>query len=111
MSKANISSRDWHALEKSDDFAGTKFHLEVSGKVGTHASNERAILAVASSPGINPTILLLSLTIEKNGPGSDVEGETMAETKIPVKQGQYKDVQIVHGSETVAVVRIDQIPS
>lgn len=76
---------------------GSEHKLIVVGEVETTAGNLQPKLAMAVPQGINPSILLLNLTIEETG---DVGTKDIAfrdvRFEMPASEGQYTSVSILH---------------
>ena len=112
MAQAGIKTRDWFAVEATDDFAGGNRNIDVTGDVETSRSNQHASLTEAKPQGTNPKILLLSLAISSEGDvGNEVMGWATATFRKAVDAGRYTGVQILHDGDEVASVAVTQRPS
>jgi len=89
-----LNSKDWKATE-STDFAGRDRHLTVTGLVEVTATNMKPVLKPTVPQGINPEILLLTVSEEPEGDvGGDVMTWKSAEYTQPIAEGQYTDVTV-----------------
>jgi hypothetical protein len=88
---------DWKAV--ADMMPPGPFSLNVTGKVKAHAG-QTVKLVPAEPQGISKEILILELTIIGRGAQpADLDGKY----RNPDYKGQYKQVTIRYGSETVTV--------
>lgn len=83
---------EFHAFENQQPPGPTSFY--VIGKVKTHAGNLLPILRDAAAPSLNPTLLLLDLTIEDNG-------------EIGTKDIAFRDARYDHKGEYEGFSQVD----
>lgn len=102
-----LQSRGWYAVE-STDLTGNNRTLAVTGEVEVSHINEEPVLTEAEPQGINPTILILDLTIKTDiGAGGDATRWKKASYSRPVGRREFHQVD-VHGQ---AVVDVEEILS
>lgn len=104
---SSIRTKDWGALDKADSIATNGRHLVVSGEVEVSDTSKRPRLTEASPQGINNNILILDLAVDSSGIGEQTMGWAKAEfTKAVSTRGQYHEVSIRNGSETVGSAKV-----
>lgn len=88
-------NRNWEAFEnRQPPVDPDAVPLLVTGEVETNNGGIVPRLTPAASPGLNPTILILDLTLDNTGPGTTDINFRKAEYPTTVKQGQYAQVSI-----------------
>ena len=103
-------SRNWKAVVTSDP-VGSEDVLTVTGEVEVFSTNEEPKLAEHHPQGINPTILILTLTIHKTSPiGGPVVFWKEVEYKHKVSGHTYKDVTIL-GETEEQTIPVEYVPS
>ena len=100
-------TRNWSAW--IDLMPGKAPALHVRGKVETNAGNFHPDLKEAVPQGINPSILILDLTIVKKGEGgSDDVAYRDAIYDKPAKKGQYTEVHIRFGKDIIEKIKVTE---
>jgi hypothetical protein len=96
--------RPWKA-EETTDLNGDNRKITVTGEVSTAYANEKPVLTEVPPPtGIDPTTLILELTIDSKGVGPALVGVAPAKFTKPVSFEQYKHVIIRRdGSENINI--------
>ncbi len=83
--------------------------LHVTGQVETSASNVQPKLAEAEPQGINPSILILVLTLENSGgDGSTAFAFHEARYEKPAKKGQYTEVHIRFAKDVIQKISVTE---
>lgn len=99
-------TRNWKANELPD-FAGGRYHIEVSGEVETTATNLVPKLSYHAPQGFNPRILMLDLTIEKHG---DVGGQVVmfrpVSLRRPSRGDDYDEVDILFDGAIIERIKV-----
>jgi hypothetical protein len=99
---------NWHAW--INVMPGPPSRLYVTGEVETGAGNMLPRLTETVPQGINPTVLLLDLTIVQEGDlGIDLVAYRPARFEKPVQPGQYSQVEIRFEGEIVATVDVKTV--
>ena len=101
------NTRNWKAVEMSD-LAGANPRLTVSGEVEVSASNLTPQLEIIHTPqGINPTILLLDLTITSDGGyGDQIMIWKPVRYERSTSGDQYTDVDILFEGDAVERIAV-----
>lgn len=100
-------TKDWKAWENRQPGPGGGPNLIVTGKVKITSTNQKPRLTEAQSPGINPEILLLDLTIESEGAGVEPTNPWAdARFEKKVKAGQVTSVEIRSGGDIIATTGV-----
>lgn len=105
-----INTKDWSAYENRQppvNPAATPFY--VIGKVETNNGAHQPKLTKIVPQGINPTILLLELTITSGGTGTGDVALRPARYDAQVQQGQYKTVEVLYGRQTIATIEVKAV--
>ena len=103
-------TRKWAAVQTTD-LIGSEYNLTVTGEVETLKTSEKLHLAEAKPQGINPTELILELTITGSEEiGGHVVQWKPVEFKKTISPGQYHSVMIRQGDQT-ETVKVEQVPS
>lgn len=88
---------------------GSDPKLIVTGKVETNASNMHPKLKEAVPQGINPHVLLLTLTIDQTGDlGTQDISYRPARFEKPAERGQYTQVQISFDGESCLTLDVTE---
>ena len=107
MSNNSPQHKEWNAWEDSQPIDPPT--LIVTGKVMTENGALVPVLKVADSDGLNEKILLLNLTIEKQGDDGTADMSFRdARYEQNVSKGQYNKVQILW--EGTPIVTLDVVP-
>jgi len=100
-------TRNWSALELSD-LTGANTHISVNGEVEFTATNLVPKLALHKPQGINPRILMLTLTIEPQGQiGAPTMAFKPAADKQPTSGKAYDEVSILFDGKIIQRVKVD----
>jgi hypothetical protein len=106
---ANPNTRNWKAWLDLEPPALSTFH--VVGEVEVSATNKEPVLTKADPQGIDPSTLLLDLTIRETGDAGD-QVMTWREAHYQetwVTRGQYKQVDIRWEDEIIASIeKVDE---
>ncbi len=102
-----LRTRNWTATRISKDItgAGDKV-LVVVGEVETTSSNQSLKFAKAQPQGINPNILLLTLTVTTSGIGTDINVWKPIECMETRSVDHYTDVTI-NGDCAPITIRVE----
>jgi hypothetical protein len=91
-------SRGWQAIEATD-LVGSSHWLTVSGEVEVRRSNETPKLTKTEPQGSNPSILLLTLSVDvPDQPGGDIMEWKSVVFHREISAKAYKEVTV--GGET-----------
>ncbi len=102
MAGSAPETSNWKAVE---DRQPPGARLRVTGTVTTTMSNQDPRLTKANPQGINPSILLLDLTIETTGDvGSAVMGKPEVQYREDITAGQYSSVEIRYEGRSLASI-------
>ncbi|SMH38382.1 hypothetical protein [Mesorhizobium australicum] len=100
-------TRNWEAW--IDLMPGSPSKLIVTGQVETTAGNKVPRLTEAKPQGVNPKILILDLSIVKEGDvGTDDVSYRDARFTKPASRGQYTQVEIRFGTEHVTTIEVGE---
>ena len=102
MAGSAPQTSNWKAVE---DRQPSGVSLRVTGTVTTTMSNQEPHLTKARPQGINPSILLLDLSIATTGDvGSTVMGERNVEYREDISAGQYTSIEIRYEGNRLTVI-------
>jgi hypothetical protein len=102
MAGSAPETSNWKAAE---DRQPPGARLRVTGTVTTTMSNQEPRLTKANPQGINPSILLLDLTIATTGDiGSAVMGKPEVQYREDITAGQYTGVEIRYEGQSLAFI-------
>ncbi len=97
---------------QTTDLIGSEYKLSVAGEVQTLKSNEVPHLAEARPPGINPTELILELTIKMDGLiGGDIVMWRPVTFSKHISADEYRKVMIRQGSHVAETISVAVAPS
>ncbi len=100
-------TRNWKALE--DRQPPGPLTLYVTGEVETSNSNQIAQLREAVPQGINPTILILNLTITESGAGNAVMGWKPVRFEKKLTRDHYLSVDIHWEGKSIATCKVEVV--
>jgi hypothetical protein len=103
-----LKTRNWAAFENRQPPVNPEaVPFYVTGQVETVSGNIRPVLRPANPQGINPSILILELTLEDSG-GGGTDDVSFRDTRYDesIRIGQYTEVDVRHGSENVTLTPV-----
>ena len=101
-------NKDWEAFENRQPIVDPKgFPFFVIGKVQTNSGSIQPVLKKKEPQGINPADLLLVLTLEDGGGGTDDINYRDARYDEYVEKGQYNTVTILFEDSIVANLKVE----
>ncbi len=102
------NNRDWKAWEDREPPTPPGPTLRVTGEVETNNGAIVPELKPAVPPGINPSILILDLTLGDTGkPGTTDINYRPAQYEQEVSEGQYTQVEIYWEGEQIETVGVE----
>lgn len=102
------ATRNWSAWEDRQPITPPEgATLHVSGEVETTNGGIVPVLQPTVPQGVNPSILMLDLTLQNTGPGTTDINYRSAKYEKNVSQGEHSQVQILWEGEIIKTLDVD----
>lgn len=111
MAAGALKTKDWSAKDAAENVAGGGRKLTVKSMVEVPTTNSEPHLAKAASPGINPTIRLIELSVTANGVGGEAFTWKPVHYTEAVEGDGFKQVEVTMGGQTLATIEVQRILS
>ncbi|MBP33168.1 hypothetical protein [Methylobacterium sp.] len=109
MAGGTLKTKDWSAEDAAENFAGGGRKLTVKGMVEVPTTNSEPHLAKAVSPGINPTIRLLELSVTAEGVGGEAFTWKPVHYAEALEGDGFTQVEITMGGQNLATIDVQRI--